>query len=395
MKSDATPRVRIAATAPNQRWPKPAGMTVAADPAALTVGVEEEFLLLDPRTGINRPVAERVMASLGDGVRAHSRLEMRRSMIEMVTGVCTDPTDLRAQLRALRRAAADAAADADAWLIAVGATPVGEPDVATWSQPRYRAIAQRYGPVALDPAVCGLHVHVGVPDRELAVQVCNHLQVWLPVVRALSGNSPLFQGADTGHASWRSVQLLRWPGVGPTPWFDSADGYDRTVKDLITAGVLLDRQMVYWYARVSPTYPTVEIRVSDVCTDVDDTVLIAALVRAAVATAISDIRAGHPAVRLQECVTAAAHWRAARDGLTHTLVDLRLGRARPAWDVVTEFFAVVSPALLRSGDLDMVVDGLARLRAHGDGAQRQREVYRRAGDVQAVLADLAARTMST
>jgi glutamate---cysteine ligase / carboxylate-amine ligase len=82
---------------------------------------------------------------------------------------------------------------------------------------RYQAMADRYGPVALDPAVCGLHVHVGVPDRELAVQVCNHLQAWLPVIRALGGNSPLYQGADSGHASWRSVQLLRWPGVGPTP----------------------------------------------------------------------------------------------------------------------------------------------------------------------------------
>jgi carboxylate-amine ligase len=395
MKSDATPRARVTATAPNQRWPKPTATTVAADRAALTVSVEEEFLLLDPRTGANLPVAERVMALLGDGVRDQSRLEMRRSMIEMVTDVCADLTDLRAQLSTLRRAAAHAAADADAWLVALGATPVGEPDVATWSQPRYRAMAQRYGPVALDPAVCGLHIHVGVPDRELAVQVCNHLQVWLPVIRALSGNSPFFQGADTGHASWRAVQLLRWPGIGPTPWFDCADAYDRTVKDLITAGVLLDRQMVYWYARVSPTYPTVEIRVNDVCTDADETVLIAALVRAAVATAINDIRAGHPATRLQECVIAAAHWRSARDGLTHTLIDLRLGRARSAWDLVTEFFAVLSPALLRAGDLDLVVDGLARLRAHGDGAERQREAYRRTGDIQAVLADLAARTMST
>ena len=216
---------------------------------------------------------------------------------------------------------------------------------------RYQAMADRYGPVALDPAVCGLHAHVGVPDRELAVQVCNHLQAWLPVIRALGGNSPLYQGADTGHASWRSVQLLRWPGCRTHPSFDSAADYHRTVAALIVAGVMLDEAMVYWYARLSPTYPTVEVRVSDVCADVDDPVLTAALIRAAVATAIADIRAGHPAPRPRERVVAAAHWRAARDGLSHTLIDLRLDRARPAWDLVDEFFAVVSPALLHAGDL--------------------------------------------
>jgi carboxylate-amine ligase len=363
-----------------------------ADSAGLTIGVEEEFLLLDPDTGANQPVAEQVTAALPDGMRGQGRLEVRRSMVEMVTGVCTDLRDMRSQLIGMRRAAADAAEDNGVRLVAVGATPVSEGDPSVPDRARYRAIADRFGPVARDPAVCGTHVHVGVPGRDLAVQVCNHLRVWLPVIRALTGNSPLFRGADTGHASWRSVQLLRWPGVAPTPWFESAADYDRTVADLITAGVLLDPGMVYWYARLSPKYPTVEIRVNDVCTDVDDTILTAALIRAAVATAITDIRAGHPAARARDCVVAGAHWRAARDGLTHTLIDLRLGEARPAWDLINEFFATVSPALLRAGDLDVVVHGLARLRERGDGAARQRDTYRRTGELRAVLADLAART---
>ena len=363
-----------------------------ADADALTIGVEEEFLLLDPDTGANQPVAERVVAALPDAIRAQGRLEVRRSMVEMVTGVCTELREVRSQLTRMRRAAADAAETAGVRLVAVGATPVSERDPSVPEKDRYRAIADRFGPVAHDPAVCGLHVHIGVPDRDLAVQVCNHLQLWLPVIRALTGNSPFFHGADTGHASWRSVQLLRWPGVAPTPWFDSAADYDRTVDDLVTSGVLLDPAMVYWYARLSPTYPTVEIRVNDVCTDVDVTLLAAALIRAAVATAITDIRAGHPAARLRDCVIAGAHWRAARDGLTDTLIDLRLGEARPAWDLVDEFFATVSPALLRAGDLDFVVHRLALLRAHGDGATRQRDIHRRTGDLRTVLADLAART---
>jgi len=366
----------------------------AIDPARLTVGVEEEFLLLDPTTGVNVPVAEEVTAALPDALRDQSRLEVRRSIIEMVTGVRTDLTELRHELIGLRRTAAVAAATAGARLVAAGATPVGEPDLSTPSKPRYRAMTERYGPVALDPAVCGLHVHVGIPDRNLAVRVCNHLQVWLPVVRAMTANSPFYQGADTGHASWRSVQLQRWPGLGPTPHFDSADEYDATVTDLITTGVLLDQSMVYWYARLSPTYPTVEIRISDSCLAVDDTVLAVALVRAAVATAITEIETGLPAAEPRGCVTAAAHWHAARHGLSRNLIDLRLGKARPAWELVNEFFATVSPALLRNGDLDLVVDRLARLRQEGTGAERQRRIHERTGALPAVLAELADLTVA-
>ncbi|MFC3382968.1 carboxylate-amine ligase [Couchioplanes azureus] len=363
--------------------------TISTASPVLTVGVEEEFLLLDPVTGRNMPVADQVAAALPEPVRERSRREMRRSMLELVTGVCTRLDDVREQLSQQRRVAADAAEAAGARLVAIGATPVAEPDVSVPPGRRYQDLADRYGPVALDPAACGLHVHVGVPDREVAVQVCNHLQVWLPVIRALTGNSPLFQGADTGHASWRSVQLLRWPSMGPTPYFTSAADYDRTVTALIASGMVLDEASIYWYARLSPSYPTVEIRVGDVCTDVDDTVLVTALVRATVATAISDIQAGLPASRPRDCVLAGANWRSARDGLSGDLIDLRLGRARPAWDLVDELLATVSPALLRAGDLEPVLEGLARLRADGDGATRQRAVLRRTGDVRAVLTALA------
>ncbi|GIJ45265.1 putative glutamate--cysteine ligase 2-3 [Virgisporangium aliadipatigenens] len=363
------------------------------DPDRLTIGVEEEFLLLDPETGINLPVAEEVTDALPVAVRDRSRLEVRRSMIEMFTGLGTDLTELRHELLGLRRAAAAAAAATGASLVAVGATPIGEPDLTTPSEPRYRAMTERYGPVARDPAVCGLQVHIGVADRDLAVRVCNHLQVWLPVVRAMTANSPFWEGADTGHASWRSVQLQRWPALGPTPYFESAGEYDETVTGLITAGVLLDASMVYWYARLSPTYPAVEVRIGDVCPTVDDTVLTVALVRAAVASAVTEIRAGLPASMPRECVTTAAHWHAARHGLSRNLIDLRLGKARPAWDMVNEFFATISPALLHNGDLELVVDRLAHLRAEGTGADRQRQAYERSGDLRQVLVELAELTV--
>ncbi|MCZ7422033.1 MULTISPECIES: glutamate--cysteine ligase [unclassified Micromonospora] len=362
-------------------------------PARLTIGVEEEFLLLDPDTGESLPVADRVLTSLLGRARKQSRQEFRHSMVEMVTPVCADLTDLRTHLITLRRAAAEAARSAGARLVAVGATPVHEPHRTVPDEPRYHAMSRRFGPVAHDPAVCGCHVHVGLPDRELAVQVCNHLRPWLPVVQALTANSPLHDGADTGHASWRSMQLERWPSIGPTPYFASVADYDATVAELVDAGVMLDAAMVYWYARPSASYPTVEVRVGDVCPGVDDTVLVAALVRALVATMVDQVRAGVPAPHLRSCLLAAAHWRAAHDGLDGQLVDLRGGGARPAWDLVEELFSTVTPALVRHGDLAYVLEQLARLRRDGTGAARQRRVIARTGgNVRAVLDHLAAET---
>ncbi|WP_330437685.1 glutamate--cysteine ligase [Micromonospora sp. NBC_00821] len=371
---------------------RPTVVDTAPDLSTLTLGVEEEYLLLDPDSGRNLPVADQVLAALRGPARDQSRQEFRHSMVEMVTPVCADLTELRAHLVALRRSAAEAATAAGARLVAVGATPVAEPHRTVPDEPRYHAMSRRYGPVAHDPAVCGCHVHVGLPDRELAVQVCNHLRVWLPVVQAITTNSPLHDGYDTGHASWRSMQLERWPSIGPTPYFDSVADYDRTVDELIAAGIMLDAAMVYWYARPSSTYPTVEVRVGDVCTEVDDAVLVAALVRSLVATLADDVRAGVSAPNVRDCLVAAAHWRAAHDGLDGELIDLRAGGTRPAWALVDELMAVIAPALLRHGDLGQVLAQLARLRRDGTGAARQRRVLERAGDLHAVLDDLVART---
>lgn len=359
-----------------------------------TLGVEEEFLLLDPHSGENAPLAGKVLSALPEPVRGQSRLEFRHSMVEMVTPVCTGLAELRRHLVELRRAAADAAADAGARLVAVGATPVAEPCREPTENPRFHEITRHYGPIAADPAVCGCHVHVGVPDRALAIEVANHLRGWLPVVQALAANSPLYQGADTGYASWRSVQLQRWPSLGPTPHTDSAADYDRIAAALVSSGVMLDDSMVLWYARPSATFPTIEVRVGDIGPTVDDTVLTAGLVRALVATARDQIAAGRAAPRVPDDLLRAAHWNAARTGMDGTLTDLRSQRARPAWDLVDDLVTFVGPALRRQGDREVVQAQLARVRRDGTGAARQRQILRAGGDIAAVLDRLAELTVS-
>ncbi|MCY1139760.1 glutamate--cysteine ligase [Actinoplanes sp. Pm04-4] len=333
----------------------------------LTLGVEEEFLLLDPDSGENAPMAEKVQTELPAELRHRHRREFRPSMVEMVTDVCTTLDELREQLLTARRATAAAATRTGARLVALGATPVAEPVREPVDDVRFRKIVDHYGPIARDPAVCGCHVHVGVPSAAEAVRICTRMRPWLPVIQALAVNSPLFLGADTGYASWRSIQLDRWPSLGPWPHLASVEDYERTVEALIASGEMMDHSMLFWFARPSATFPTVEVRVADVCLSAADTVLIAALVRGLADTTL-------PAPVVPDVVLEAAHWNAARQGVEGTLLDPRTGRARPAWDLVAELLDHLTPSLRRHGDLDTVTAELDRIRREGTGATRQRRL---------------------
>jgi carboxylate-amine ligase len=205
------------------------------------------------------------------------------------------------------------------------------------------------------------------------------------VLQAMTGNSPYFGGTDTGHASWRAVLWNHWPSTGPTPYFTSAAEYDRAVAELVAAGVLLDEGMVYWYVRPSVTYPTVEVRVGDVCLTVAETILVAALVRGLVGTALTDIAAGRPPPPVRERLLAAAHWRAGLDGLEGESIDPVRGTLVPAWQLVDRLLWTVRAALARSGDLETVRHLVRRLRQTGSGAARQRQAYLARHDLRDVL----------
>lgn len=180
--------------------------------------------------------------------------------------------------------------------------------------------------------------------------------------------------------------------MAPTPYLESHEHYERLIRQLIASGVMLDEGMLYWYARLSAKYPTVEIRIGDVCPSVDDAVLVAALVRAMVATARDDMAAGRPALRTDHHLLVAAHWRAAHDGLEGDGVDLTDGELRPAWELFDQLVERLRPALERHGDLDEVTDLIGGLRRHGSGAARQRAVYARTGKLVDVVEDVARQT---
>lgn len=361
-------------------------------PELLTVGVEEEFLLVDPATGMAVPAVERVLDKVAPELRGQVQHEFQTSQIEIGSPPGLELSALRHSLGLLRTGLSKAAEEAGARLLAVGTGPVEGPVPPIVGKPRYHRMIERFRLLSPGPGCNGMHVHVGVADREVAVQVLNHLRPWLPILQAATANSPFHAGADTGYASWRSVLWSHWPSVSPTPWLESYAHYERLLDELVDTGMLLDEGMLYWYARLSATYPTVEIRVGDVCPSLDGTILIAALVRALVGTALNDIEAGRPAPRIDHHLLVGAHWRAAHDGLAGAAVDLDFGGTRPAWSLLHRLVDKVRPELERHGDLALVTTLLDRLRSHGTGAARQRAVYARTGDLLAVVDDLARQT---
>lgn len=356
----------------------------------LTMGVEEEFLLVDPRTGQVVPAVNEVMAQLPADLAGLVQYEFLQTQIEIATPPTSDLTVLRRSLIDLRTAVADAAQAAGVRLVAIGngALPLWEPPPVT-ENVRYRRMVDAYGALCPTPGLCGCHVHVGVPDRELGVQVLNHLRAWLPVLQAVTGNSPFADGADTGYASWRSVLWARWPSVGPPPHLESAARYHRVVDELVGTGAMLDDGMLYWYARLSAHVPTVEVRIGDVCPTVDDTLLVAALVRGLVSTVVDEVAQGRPPREVRDWLVGAAAWRAARDGLEGIGVDVTTGTPRPAWELLHALVEHVTPALERHGDSATVKHLTYLLGVRGSGAARQRQWYARHGEVGAVVLAMA------
>jgi carboxylate-amine ligase len=251
---------------------------------------------------------------------------------------------------------------------------------------------EEFGLTARELLTCGCHVHVSVEDDDEGVAVLNRIRGWLPVLTALSANSPFWQGADTGYASFRSQAWHRWPSAGPNELFADAADYHRLVDDVLATDTVLDTGMIYFDARLSAKWPTVEVRTADVLLHVEDAVTLAGLVRGLVETAAREARDGTPASAIRTEVLRVASWRAGRSGLTGDLVHPRTGRPAPAADVLGALFQHVRRALSDAGDEQRIADGVAALLRRGTGADLQRRIHRDTGDLRAVVRAAVAAT---
>ena len=371
----------------------PAGTPRAA--GGITLGVEEEFLLLDPAAGTAVPAGPDLARMLGGepGVQQ----ELMRFQVETATPVCTSLDDLGRELARLRRLTADAAASLGCRLVASGTAPYRAPGLAAMTDhPRYRKLARHYGPLVTQAGgTCGCHVHVGVPSRDLGVQVLARLRPWLAPLLAITANSPITGGRDTAWASWRYLAWSRWPTAVPPPVCPDAAAYDTAVRRLIARGAAVDEQGIHFLARLSPRYPTVEVRVADACLDAGTAVLLAGLTRALVATALAEARQGTPVPAVPARQVNAALAAAARHGQAGTGVDPFTGQPADARSLRSQLLDHTWPALSDRGDARTITRLLRQLDQRGTGADRQRALFTTSESPPRFIEALARTTLSS
>ncbi|MFG2371796.1 glutamate--cysteine ligase [Streptomyces sp. NPDC048504] len=349
----------------------------------VTLGVEEEFLLLDSRTALpaSRVGRLRRAARREPGLKQEEvETELLQAMVEVATPVCSDLDEVALHLSRFRRSLGATAHRVDCRLASTGGAPLmGETRVPVTGTPRYREMRAAATQLVDEQLICGTHVHVAVPDRQVGAAALGRLRPWLPVLVALGANSPFWNGRDTGFASWRTVVFGRWPVSGPPPFFSGAAHYEQQVAALLDTGVIADRHQLYWHARLSDEYPTLEVRAPDVQLDVESAVTIAGIARGLVVTALREGRRGARPLNPSPGILQTAGWHAARRGLSADLVDPRTDRPSPAADVVGALLAHITPALKELGDVDRVTAGVQRLVDGGTGATRQRAALSRGG----------------
>lgn len=359
-----------------------------------SVGVEEELLLVDPRTGEPRALSTAVLAIAAqrNQGRAHAfTKELQGHQLEFGTHPRTLMGELAAEIERCRAEAGRLAAEAGVAVAALATSPLPVTPALSDGK-RYRWIQEHFGLTALEQLTSGCHVHVSIASDEEGVAVLDRIRPWLSVLLALSANSPFWQGSDSGYSSYRSRVWGRWPSAGPVELFGSADRYHQQVRDLVDTGVIQDEGMIYFDARLSSRYPTVEIRAADVCLDASTTVLVATLARALVDTAARQWREGEPAAGHGIGLLRAAAWRAGRSGLDDDLLHPLTMRPTSAERVVQALMHHVEAALDENGDLAYTHKALDGLMSGGNGAHVQRRLLRRYGSLRAVVTECVRRT---
>jgi glutamate---cysteine ligase / carboxylate-amine ligase len=371
----------------------------------LTLGVEEEFHLVDLSSRRLTPRAVDVLAQLSNAAPASSRAgsaaakssggfaaELQQSVVETNSAVTADLGQLKNHLLELRRELCRTADTLGIGVAGAGTMPLSVPLTIT-ENPRFRRMLADYQLLVREQLICGMQVHVGIGSRDTAVQLINRVSPWLPPLLALSASSPFAHtGDDTGYASTRTLIWSRWPTTGCAGSFSSAAEYEALVQQLIGSGVISDSGMIYFDVRPSSHVPTIELRICDACPSVDTVVLIAGLFRAIVKRELTRLDAGEPSTAQPAAIERAAMWRAARSGLEGELVDLAGPRSVPAGVLVRNIINELRSELESHGDWDYVRDLADAALARGSAAARQREVLRQRDRITDVVDAILAET---
>lgn len=353
---------------------------------SFTIGVEEEYQIINARTRALHSRQEQIMPEAEGRVGEQVTPELYLSQIEIGTPICHSLAEVRGEIMRLRREVIAAAENQGNRIAAAGTHPFSHwEDQQLTPKARYVGIEQDYQQLAREQLIFGCHVHIGINDREVAIEVMNRSRPWLAVLLALSANSPFWLGADTGYASFRTQLWRRWPMAGTPQVFASRAEFDKLVKSLVATESITDATKIYWDVRPSARFETLEFRVTDVCMTLDEAVMVAGLARGIARTVYADAVRGAALEHARPELLRAAKWRAARYGLDADLIDVEKQKAVPATELVEKLLAFLRPALEEQGEWEEVQALVRQTIERGNGAARQRAAYAQAGRYEEVV----------
>ncbi|HEX3084404.1 MAG TPA: carboxylate-amine ligase [Pyrinomonadaceae bacterium] len=358
-----------------------------------TLGIEEEFQIVDPHTRELRSHVCEILAQgktlLGEQVKP----EMIQSMIEVGTGICNDIQEARADITNLRAVLSDLVRKQGLEIVAAGTHPFSHwQDQKIFENARYELIVEENQMLARSLLTFGLHVHVGIADPERAIQIMNAVRYMLPHVLALSTSSPFWLGVHTGLKSYRSEVFTRFPRTGIPDHFESDSAFQRYVQLLIKTGCIDDAKKIYWDVRPHPFFPTLEFRICDIPTRVDDTIAIAALFQALVAK-VDRLLDQNLTFRLHHKMLIEENkWRAVRYGLDGKMIDFGKGKEVPIRDLIRELLHFVDKVVDDLGSRKEI-EHIHTILERGTSADEQLRVWRETDDIKSVVDRLIEMTM--
>jgi glutamate---cysteine ligase / carboxylate-amine ligase len=367
-------------------------MAMSANDHVFTLGIEEEFQIIDPET---RELRSHIQEILADGkmiLKEHVKPEMHQSVVELGTEICSDARCARQQVILLRSELAMLAAHDGLKIASAGTHPFSHwMDQLITVDERYATIVKDMQQIARANLIFGLHVHVGIPDREEAIDIMNQARYFLPHLYALSVNSPFWLGQNTGLKAYRQMIFERFPRTGIPDAFESLSQYEDYLKLLVTTGCIDNAKKIWWDIRLHPFFDTIEFRICDAQSRVDDTIALAAIMQAIVVK-LNKLRSENVTFRMYpRRLIEENRWRASRYGLDGKMIDFGRKCEMDERELLHEMLEFIAPEIDELGSHGELAH-IERIMREGTGADRQLAVWEQTQDMKKVVDHIVAET---
>lgn len=352
---------------------------------AFTLGIEEEYMVLDPKTHDLRSHINLELLSKGRLLlHEHIKPEMHGSMLEIGTGICKDAREARFEVTKIRSIVAHLARQNGLNIGAASTHPFAKwQDQEIYPDERYRVMVEDMQMLARSLLIFGMHIHIGIANRETQIQLMNEMRYFMPHILAISANSPFWMGMNTGLKSYRSKVFERFPRTALPDSFSSWREYESYVDLLIRTGSIDNAKKIWWDIRPHPFFPTLEVRICDLPMRIEETIAIAALCQALAAKLFSLYEKNLSFRHYRRSLLMENKWRAVRYGLDGKLIDFGRQREMPARDLIRELLNFVDDQVDELGSR-REIEYIYQILEMGSGADRQIKVFNETGSIEAV-----------